>query len=133
MKEVYYKTNKELQNHHGGMIMIGNYVYMGHGHNNGFPACVEWKTGKNLWGKSRGAGTGSAAVVAADGKLYFRYQDSTMALISTKKDKYELISQFKLPSHNGESWPHPVIAGGKLIIRDQDELFCFDLTSSDKE
>jgi hypothetical protein len=56
-----------------------------------------------------------------------------MALISTKKDKYELISQFKLPSHNGESWPHPVIAGGKLIIRDQDELFCFDLTSSDKE
>jgi outer membrane protein assembly factor BamB len=133
VKEVYYKTNKELQNHHGGMIMIGNYVYMGHGHNNGFPACVEWKTGKNLWGKSRGAGTGSAAVVAADGKLYFRYQDSTMALISTKKDKYELISQFKLPSHNGESWPHPVIAGGKLIIRDQDELFCFDLTSSDKE
>ena len=133
VKEVYYKTNKELQNHHGGMIMIGNYVYMGHGHNNGFPACVEWKTGKNLWGKARGAGTGSAAVVAADGKLYFRYQDSTMALINANKDKYELISQFKLPSHNGESWPHPVIAGGKLIIRDQDELFCFDLTASDKE
>lgn len=131
-KEVYYKTNKELQNHHGGMVMIGNYVYMGHGHNNGFPACVEWKTGKNLWAKARGAGTGSAAVVAADGKLYFRYQDSTMALISTNKAKYELIGQFKLPSHNGESWPHPVIAGGKLFIRDQDELFCFDLSADNK-
>ncbi len=127
-KEIYYKTNKELQNHHGGMIMIGDYVYMGHGHNNGFPACIEWKTGKNLWDKSRGAGTGSAAIVVADGKLYFRYQDSTMALINTTKDKYELISKFKLPTHNGESWPHPVIAGGKLFIRDQDELVCFKLT-----
>ena len=126
-KEVYYKTNKELQNHHGGMIMIGNYVYMGHGHNNGFPACVEWKTGKNLWNKARGAGAGSAAIVAADGKLYFRYQDSKMALIDTKTSKYELISEFTLPTHNGESWPHPVIAGGKLFIRDQDELYCYNL------
>ena len=127
-KEVYYKNSKELQNHHGGMIMIGNYVYMGHGHNNGFPACVEWKTGKNLWDKARGPGSGSAAVVAADGKLYFRYQDSTMALIDTKPGKYTLISQFKLPTHNGESWPHPVIADGKLYVRDQDELFCFRLS-----
>jgi outer membrane protein assembly factor BamB len=126
-KEVYYKTSKELQNHHGGMVMIGNYVYMGHGHNNGFPACVEWKTGKNLWSKARGAGSGSAAVIAAEGKLYFRYQDSTMALIDTNTSKYELISQFKLPTHNGESWPHPVIAGGRLFVRDQDELFCYDL------
>ena len=126
-KEVYYKTSKELQNHHGGMIMIGDYVYMGHGHNNGFPACVQWKTGKNIWDKARGAGAGSAAVVVADDKLYFRYQDGTMALISTKKDKYDLISKFKLPTHNGESWPHPVIAGGKLFIRDQDELVCFKI------
>ena len=126
-KEIYYKTNKELQNHHGGMIMIGDYVYMGHGHNNGFPACVEWKTGKNLWDKARGAGTGSAAIIVAEGKLYFRYQDGTMALINTTQDKYDLISKFKLPTHNGESWPHPVIAGGKLFIRDQDELVCFKI------
>jgi outer membrane protein assembly factor BamB len=126
-KEVYYKTNKELQNHHGGMIMIGDYVYMGHGHNNGFPACVRWKTGENLWDKARGAGQGSAAVVAAEGKIYFRYQDSTMALIETNKDKYNLVSKFKLPTHNSESWPHPVIAKGQLIIRDQDELYSFDI------
>ncbi len=126
-KEVYYKTSQELQNHHGGMIMIGDYVYMGHGHNNGFPACVEWKTDKNLWEKARGPGSGSAAIVAAEGKLYFRYQDGTMALINATKGRYDLISKFKLPTHNGESWPHPVIAGGKLFIRDQDELVCFTI------
>lgn len=127
VKEVYYKTSKELQNHHGGMIMIGNYVFMGHGHNNGFPACVEWKTGKNLWEKSRGPGSGSAAIVAADKKLYFRYQDGVMALIDTDAKKYKLVSQFKLPMHNGESWPHPVIVSGQLLVRDQDELACFSI------
>lgn len=127
VKEVYYKTNKELQNHHGGMVMIGDFIYMGHGHNNGFPACIRWKTGENVWGKERGAGSGSAAIVAADDKLYFRYQDSTMALIDTNPKKYKLLSSFKLPTHDGESWPHPVIYQGKLYIRDQDHLQCFDI------
>ncbi|AMV33590.1 outer membrane biogenesis protein BamB [Pirellula sp. SH-Sr6A] len=129
IREVYYKTNKELQNHHGGMIMIGEFVYLGHGHNNGFPACIRWKTGENLWGRARGAGSGSAAIVAADRKLFFRYQDGTMAMIDANPRKYELLGSFKLPTHEGESWPHPVVWEGKLFIRDQQFLQCFNLTS----
>jgi len=125
VKEVYYKSSKELQNHHGGMIMIGDYVYMGHGHNNGFPACVEWRTGKDLWEKGRGAGGGSAAILAADNKLFFRYQDGVMALIDTDTKAYKLLGQFKLATHNGESWPHPVIVDGQMFIRDQDELVVY--------
>ncbi|XZE46898.1 PQQ-binding-like beta-propeller repeat protein [Pirellulaceae bacterium SH467] len=128
LREVYYKTNKELQNHHGGMIMIGEFVYLGHGHNNGFPACIRWKTGENLWGRARGAGSGSAAIVAADSKLFFRYQDGTMAMIAANPRKYDLLGSFKLPTHEGESWPHPVVWDGKLFIRDQQYLQCFKLT-----
>jgi outer membrane protein assembly factor BamB len=122
VKEIYYKSSKELQNHHGGMIMIGDYVYMGHGHNNGFPACVEWKTGKDLWDKGRGAG------VAADKKLFFRYQDGMMAMIDTDTNAYKLLGKFKLATHNGESWPHPVIVDGNLYIRDQDELIVYKIS-----
>jgi len=128
-KEVYYKSSKELQNHHGGMIMVGDYVYMGHGHNNGFPACVEWKTGKDRWEKGRGAGSGSAAIVYADKKLYFRYQDGVMAMIDTDTSNYKLLGKFKLATHNGESWPHPVIVDGILYIRDQDELVAYEIRS----
>jgi outer membrane protein assembly factor BamB len=128
VKEVYYKSSKELQNHHGGMIMIGEHVYMGHGHNNGFPACVEWKTGKDLWDKGRGAGGGSAAIVAADKKLFFRYQDGMMAMIDTDTNAYKLLGKFKLATHNGESWPHPVIVDGNLYIRDQDELIVYKIS-----
>jgi len=128
VKEVYYKSSKELQNHHGGMIMIGDYVYMGHGHNNGFPACIEWKTGKDLWDKGRGAGGGSAAILAADNKLFFRYQDGMMAMIDTDTKSYNLLGKFKLATHNGESWPHPVIVDGNLYIRDQDELIVYKIS-----
>ena len=59
------------------MVRIGDYIYAGSGHNNGLPICIEWKTGKVVW-KERGPGRESAAVIAADGELYFRYQDGVM-------------------------------------------------------
>ncbi|MBU6238355.1 MAG: PQQ-binding-like beta-propeller repeat protein [Planctomycetes bacterium] len=127
VKEVYYKSSKELQNHHGGMVMVGDYVYMGHGHNNGFPACVEWRTGKDQWEKGRGAGSGSAAILYADSKLFFRYQDGVMAMIDSDTKKYKLLGKFKLATHNGESWPHPVIVDGILYIRDQDDFIAYSL------
>ena len=127
VSEVYYKDSKQLQNHHGGMIMIGDHVFMGHGHNNGFPACVEWKTGTDLWENGRGAGSGSAAIVCADKKLFFRYQDGVMAMIDTDTKQYKLLGKFKLATHNGESWPHPVIVDGQMYIRDQDELVVYKL------
>lgn len=126
-EEVYYLKANELQNHHGGMILLGDHVYMGHGHNNGFPTCVELMTGKVVWGKERGPGGGSAAIVMADGHLYFRYEDGVMALIEATPKSYNLKSSFTLASKVDKSWPHPVIHNGKLYIRDQDNLLCYDV------
>ena len=125
--EEYYYAAKEMQNHHGGMLLVGDHVYMGHGHNNGFPLCVELKTGKDAWREGRGPGGGSAAIAYADGHLYFRYQDAVMALIEANPNEYKLKGKFKIATKHGESWPHPVIAGGKLYLRDQDSLLCYDV------
>jgi outer membrane protein assembly factor BamB len=126
-EEVYFLGGGQMQNHHGGMVLVGDHVYAGHGHNEGFPVCVELKTGKIAWGPERGAGTGSAAVVYADGHLYFRYQNGVMALVEATPKAYRLKGSFKLASVRGASWPHPVIVGGKLYLRDQDVLMCYDL------
>ena len=125
--EVYFLEAKELQNHHGGMIRVGDHIYCGHGHNNGFPMCIDMLTGKRLWKEQRGAGSGSAAVACADGRLYFRYEDGEMALIGLEPAEYTLISHFKLASVKGKSWPHPVIADGRLYVRDQETLLCYDI------
>lgn len=126
-EEVYFLTAKDMQNHHGGMVLLDGYIYCGDGHNNGFPLCVEMLTGKVAWRPGRGPGTGSAAVLYADGHLYFRYENGEMALIQATPEKYVLKSHFTLASVKGRSWPHPVIASGRLYLRDQDTLMCYDV------
>jgi outer membrane protein assembly factor BamB len=126
-EEVYWKSNNELQNHHGGMIALGDYIFMGHGHNKGLPVCVNMKTGQPTWGPGRGPGSDSAAVAYADGHLYFRYENGIMALIEANPKEYKVTGQFKIGINNGKSWPHPVIAGGKLYLRDQNELICYNI------
>ncbi len=129
-EEVWYKKSNELQNHHGGVILLGDYLYMGHGHNNGFPVCVDFLTGKDAWRPGRGVGNGSAAVVMADGHLYFRYQSGEMALIEATPAEYRLKGQFKIKTKHRESWPHPVILDGKLYLRDQQNLHCYNIKKS---
>ena len=112
------------------MVRIGQYLYAGKGHNNGFPICLDWKTGQPAWEKERGPGKESAAVIAADGHLYFRYQDGVMALIEASPRGYVEKGTFKLASVNGPSWPHPAIHNGLLYVRDQDVLLCYDLRAN---
>jgi outer membrane protein assembly factor BamB len=127
-QEVYFLSGSEFQNTHGGMVLVGDYIYGGHGHNQGEPTCLEFKTGKVVW-RGKPAGGGSAAVLYADGCLYFRYQDGVMALVEATAARYHQLSTFKLPAvgKGKPSWPHPIIANGKLYIRDQDGMLCYDV------
>lgn len=129
-KEVFYLNGKktDIQNHHGGMLLLGDKVYMGTGHNNGIPCCLDMMTGDVVWKEEKRPGTGSAAIVYADGMLYFRNQDGTMNLLEASPKGYKLVSSFKLPDASGKpSWPHPVIANGRLLIRDQGKLIAFSI------
>jgi outer membrane protein assembly factor BamB len=121
--EKYFLNASTLQNHHGGFVLIDGVIYGGHGQSNGFPFALELTTGRMLWDRVRGAGTGSAAVTAADGHLYFRYQDGTMALIAVNPKAYQLKSSFTIPNVHNPSWSHPVVTDGKLYLREQDTLY----------
>jgi outer membrane protein assembly factor BamB len=124
---------EELNNHHGGMVLVNDHVYFGHGKNAGNPACVDFKTGEIKWGpeKPPAGASGSAAVLYADGRLYFRYQNGVMVLIEPSPEELKVVSAFKLPPPDqrsySSSWPHPVIANGKLYIRDQNVMHCYDV------
>jgi outer membrane protein assembly factor BamB len=126
-EEVYFLKPNVLSNHHGGMVLVGDCLYGGTGQNRGNPICVEFLTGAVKWKEDHAPAGGSAAVVYADGKLYFRYDKGTMALIDASPDAFKLISTFKIPDVKRPSWSHPVIAGGKLYLREQDHLLCYKL------
>jgi len=127
-RERYFLDSKTLQNHHGGLVLVGDHVYAGHGHNKGFPICVELQSGKVAWGGDiRNAGTGSAAVLYADGRLYFRYQNGVILLIEASPAGYQERGSLTIPDVEQPSWPHLVIADGRLYVREQDDLYCYDL------
>jgi outer membrane protein assembly factor BamB len=124
--EEVYPLKTELSNKHGGVVHVGNFVY-GDTDSSGMPFCAEFMTGKLRW-KKRGSGRGSAAITYADGHLYIRYEDGTLVLALASPDEYKEVSSFKVP-YSGErpSWSHPVVAGGKLFLREGDYLLCYDL------
>lgn len=130
-EEQYFLDAKTMQNHHGGMIMVGDYIYCGNQHNQGFPFCLAWKTGKVQWNPGRGPGKGSAAIVYADGQLYFRYQSGTMALIAASPEGYKENGVFEPPHGGDPSWAHPVVAGGRLYLREQDALYCYNISANE--
>jgi outer membrane protein assembly factor BamB len=127
-QEVYFLEGRTLQSHHGGLVLVGDHVYGGHGHRQGFPICVELATGKVAWGGDiRNQGSGSAAVVYADGNLYFRYQNGVMMLIEATPQSYREKGAFTIPDVHNPSWSHPVVVGGRLYLREQDALNVYDV------
>jgi outer membrane protein assembly factor BamB len=117
----------ELTNKHGGLVVVGDYVY-GDRDDSGMPFCAEVKTGNVVWRRqSRGQGRGSAAVTYADGRLYFRYDNGVMALVPATPTEYKETGTFKIPNAETQSWAHPVVAGGKLYLREQDVLWCYNV------
>jgi hypothetical protein len=125
--QVYFLPANKLQVHHGGMIYHQGHIYCGHGQGQGFPMCIDVVTGKATWPPTRGPGQGSAAVAYADGHIYYRYENGIMALVEANPDQFRLKGAFRIATVNGKSWPHPVISNGKLYLRDQDNLHCYDI------
>jgi outer membrane protein assembly factor BamB len=128
-EEVYWLDRKQFQNHHGGFVKVGDYIYGGHNHNKGEPTCIEFKTGKIVWHADQ-PGKGSGCVLYADGNLYFRYENGLVALVEATPEKYNLKGTFTPPARpgaKGTAWAYPVIANGKLYLRHADVLFCYDV------
>jgi outer membrane protein assembly factor BamB len=126
-KAVY--QHKDHQNHHGGVVLLGDYIY-GHSGGNGRPhywACMNFKTGEIAW-KSEKLGKGSCTY--ADGLLYcYSEGDGTVVLVDPNPKEWTEKGRFKNPdAHSrGNVWTHPVVANGRLYLRDQSNLTCFDV------
>jgi len=120
--------NKVMKNHHGGVILVGDHLY---GHGDPGWTCQNFKTGEEVW-NHRGFGKG--AIAYAGGMLYCLEENSgTVALVDASPKGWQEHGRFKLEpqsdirSSQGRIWTHPVICNGKLYLRDQDLIFCFDV------
>ena len=89
------------------------------------PPIVTW-TNRTPASDKRRASKGSVAF--ADGRIYFRTEAGTMLLIEPSRKEYLERGRFEQPDRTRQpAWTHPVLANGKLYVRDQDVLFCYDV------
>lgn len=127
--EVVYE-NKTMVNHHGGVILVGDYLY-GHSDGGGW-TCQEFKTGTEKWAERQKLRKGCVAY--ADGMLYCVGEDGgDVVLIEASPEGWKEHGRFKLEAQSskrapqGRIWTHPVICGGKLYLRDQEFISCYDV------
>jgi outer membrane protein assembly factor BamB len=128
-QEVYFLGPDKFENHHGGVVLVGDHLYGGDGQNQGGPVCLELLTGKIAW-KPKSPGRGSAAVLCADGNVIFRYDKGEVFLIEAVPEAFRIKGRFTPVLGEGPAWAHPVIHDGKLYLRHGDVLACYDLRSS---
>jgi hypothetical protein len=127
VKELYFDRN--FQSLYGGMILLGEHAYAGHGggFSTGLPTCYAWKAGKVVW-QQRGPGVGGVATVAADGHLYLRFADGLVVLAEATPEGFKEKGRFNPPDRSKmPAWSVPVVAHGRLFLRDQANLVCYDL------
>lgn len=121
-----YKIKPELANKHGGLVLIGDYLY-GDSDDQGTPFCANLETGEVVWRK-RASGSGSIAMAGAPGRLYLHFANGKMVLAKAEPGDYVEVGSFTTPGSGGRpSWSQPVILDGKLYVREDNVVLCFDI------
>jgi outer membrane protein assembly factor BamB len=118
-EEAYF--SRDMMNHHGGVVLVNGYLY---GFSNMILTCMEFETGKVLW-RNRSVGKGS--LTYADGNLYLLGEGNTVGLAAANPTAYVERGRFEIADQGWPSWAHPVVCGGKLYIRNQGVLACYDI------
>jgi outer membrane protein assembly factor BamB len=123
--------NKEMVNHHGGVIKVGGHLY-GFSDAKGL-ICQDWKTGEMVWNE-KDRYTLKGAVHVADGHIYaLNEDDGTLTLVEVsprgykEKGRFQLAPQSSERNPKGKVWSHPLVLNGKLYLRDQQYVVAYDV------
>lgn len=112
---------KDMRNHHSSSVLIGDYLY---GFSSNILTAMKFDTGEIAW-RDRSVGKGS--LVFADGHLYCLSENGVVGLVEATPEGYKEKGRFRIPQDSLPTWTHPVVAGGRLYLRDQDTIYAFDV------
>ena len=117
---------KELDNHHGGVVLLDGHLYGASTIQNSKKwVCLDWQTGRMMYADT---GIGKGSLTYADGMLYTLSIDRIMGLVRPTSKSFELVSSFEIPEGGkGKSWAHPVVCNGRLYIRHGEFLYAYSV------
>jgi outer membrane protein assembly factor BamB len=118
-QEVWF--TKEMRNHHSSAVLVGDHLY---GFSSAILTAMKFDTGEVAW-RDRSVGKGS--LVYADGRLYCFSENGVMGLVEATPTGYVEKGRFRIEQGSLPTWTHPVVAGGRLYLRDQDTIYAYDV------
>jgi outer membrane protein assembly factor BamB len=122
--ELYYE--RALPTAIGGAVVVDGYLY---GTSQGL-TCADFKTGEVKW---QNRSIGPSSLLFADGRLYLHGENGDVALVVASPESYQEKGQFTPPGlpkePHGKAWAYPVVANGRLYIRDWNCLWCYDVAA----
>lgn len=118
-QEVYF--TKDMRNHHSSSVLVGDHLY---GFSSSILTAMRFDTGEIAW-RDRSVGKGS--LVYAEGHLYCFSENGVVGLVEATPTGYREKGRFQIQQGSLPTWTHPVVAGGRLYIRDQDTIYAFDV------
>lgn len=136
MKEVY--LNKAMVNMSGGVVRVDDYIYGCHDRGNW--VCLDFKklSADNDRPASETRKIGKGSIIQADGRFYcYAEGDGVCTLVEASPKEWKEAGKLTLPKKSqfprrgGHIWTHPVVANGKLFLRDHEMLHCFDVKGLD--
>ena len=112
----------------GSPTAVGDRVFV---NTEGSLTCLDWKTGETVWEEKK---LGRTMYTVADDKLLIRTQAGAMILAAADPKEYRELSRFAPPRSDkgAPAWTFPVVANGRLYVRDYDTLLCYDLRDPDR-
>src|SRR5262249_19081575 len=99
-----------------------------YGFDNSTFCCVEVETAKRRWKAGR-YGHGQVLLLADQALLLVVSETGEVALVASNPDRHEELGRFQAVT--GKTWNHPVIAHGRLYVRNAEEMACYDLRPAD--
>ncbi|MDH6358487.1 PQQ-like beta-propeller repeat protein [Parabacteroides sp. PF5-9] len=109
-----------LDTHHGGYVLVDGTIYGSNWINNnqGNWVGLDWNTGEKRFEEAWSGGKGKGSIVAADGMLYcYDERRGGVGLVKPSREKFDVVSEFRIEKGEGPHWAHPVIVNGTLYMR----------------
>ena len=120
-REVYF--TREMRNHHSTSVLVGEHLY---GFSSSILTAMQLADGTVAW-RDRSVGKGS--LIYADERLYLFSENGVVGLAEPAPQGYKEHGRFRIEAGSLPTWSHPIITNGKLILRDQDNVYAFNIKS----
>lgn len=111
--------NINMKNKFNSSVLHQGYIY---GLDEGILTCVDVNTGERKW---KGGRYGYGQVLIASGHLIVMTDSGELVLVKASPDQHTEVARFA--AIQGKTWNYPAIAGGRLLVRNANEMAAYNI------